>query len=108
MKTRRNLAFMTVAAACLAAASVMPTHAADGKVDSATVEDVVEEAKDDAENEKGDATGEVAGNETGEASYNIESCEALISDSESGKAASKVADEGVEQLDLDKCKQMIK
>ena len=73
-------------------------------VDEETIKDVVKETLQNDKDAMKDADKEKKGAETGEASYNIENCEALLKDAEDGKSVSK----GVEKHDLDKCKQLVK
>lgn len=76
---------------------------AEDKVDEALIKSAVDDARAEQVPAEGDA-GAAEGSEPGEASYNVENCEALI------EAGSDGVDAGseVESLDLDKCRQLVK
>lgn len=96
-------AVLLVAAALFATVAV--ADAADSKpVDSSKVQAAVQESKEGTQSSEKAAESGVENSEVGEASYNVENCEALIEEAENGESSKT----GAEQLDLDKCQQLVK
>lgn len=96
-----------LSAVLLVAAALFATvaDAADSKpVDSSKVQEAVQESKEGTQSSEKAAESGAENSEVGEASYNVESCEALIEEAENGESSQT----GAEQLDLDKCQQLVK
>lgn len=95
-----------LSAVLLVSVSIFATvaDAADSKpVDSSKVQEAVQESKEGTKSsEAADSGGKSS--EVGEASYNVENCEALIAEAENGESSRS----GAEKLDLDKCQQLVK
>ncbi len=91
----------------LASAGLFATiaTASDSKpVDSSKVQEAVQESKEGEQSSENAAESDASNTEVGEASYNVENCEALIEETENGESTNM----GAEQLDLDKCQQLVK
>ncbi|MGQ7844160.1 hypothetical protein ACUNV4_06775 [Granulosicoccus sp. 3-233] len=97
---------LLLAASLTAVTAVAQAQESDA-VDEDKVEEVVQESQESGDAEEGDALQAEDGAEPGEASYNVADCEALIDDAEESDEEES-ADAGAEQLDLDKCRQLIK
>ena len=89
----------------MAATFATVANATDAKpVDNSKVQEAVEESKEGEQSSENTAESDAGKSEVGEASYNVENCEALIEESENSEST----DTGSEQLDLDKCQQLLK
>lgn len=97
----RQLALAGVASVLIASVGHAQQSTAESEEKEEKIEQVVEDAVADTDSEE---------SQVGEASYNIEDCRALIEkeDQQDGDASSEESGEGVEALDLDKCRTLVK